>query len=63
MAKFAINNKFYTATKISPFIANYEREVQIEMEFRRKEKMEIATEFVERMRKIQEKARAVLKKA
>ena len=63
MAKFAINNKFYTATKISPFIANYGRKVQIKMEFRRKEKMEIATEFVERMRKIQEKARAVLKKA
>jgi len=63
MAKFAINNKFYIATKISAFITNYGREVQIEMEFRRKEKMEIATEFVERMRKMQEKARAVLKKA
>jgi len=63
MAKFAINNKFYIATKISPFITNFRREVQIEMEFRRKKKMEIATEFVERMRKMQEKARAVLKKA
>jgi len=52
MAKFAINSKVYTATKVSVFIANYERELQIEVEFRRKEKMEIATEFVEKMRKI-----------
>ena len=33
------------------------------MEFRRKKKMEMATEFIERIRKMQEKARAVLKKA
>ena len=51
------------ANKISAFITNYRREVQIEMEFRRKKKMEMATEFIERIRKMQEKARAVLKKA
>jgi len=52
MAKFAVNSKVYTATKISPFIANYRRELQIVVEFRRKRKIEIATEFVEKMRKM-----------
>ena len=33
------------------------------MEFRRKKKMEMTTEFIERIRKMQEKARAVLKQA
>jgi len=29
LAKFAVNNKVYTATKISPFMANYEREMRM----------------------------------
>jgi len=39
-------------TKVSPFIANYGRELRIEMNLRRKEKMEKATEFAERMKKV-----------
>jgi len=39
-------------TKVSLFIANYGRELRIEMNLRRKEKMEKATEFAERMKKV-----------
>ena len=41
------------------FIANYGRELRI----RKKEKVEKVTEFVEKIRKVQEEAGAVLKKA
>ena len=63
IAEFVVNNKVHTATKISPFIANYRRELRIGADIRRKEKVEKAIEFVERMKKVQEKARAVLKEA
>ena len=63
IAKFVVNNKIYSATKASPFMANYERELRIEADIRRKRKVEKAIEFVERMRRIQEKAKAVLRKA
>jgi len=62
VAEFAINNKVHTATKVSPFMANYGREMRMEGDIRRKEKVESATEFVERMKKVQEEAEAVLKK-
>ena len=61
-AKFAVNNKIHIATKISPFIANYERELKMEGDIRKKGKMESATKFVERMKKIHKEAGAVLKK-
>ena len=48
---------------MSLFIANYGRKLRIGVEIRRKEKMEKATEFVERMKKVQKEAGAVLKKA
>jgi len=47
-----VNNKVYTAIKISPLIANYRRELKMRMDIRRKEKMKKATEFAERMRKL-----------
>jgi len=59
-AEFAINNKIYLMTKVSPFIANYSRELRMEVDLRKKEKIEKATEFVEKMRKIQKEAKAVL---
>ena len=62
-AEFAMNNKVYTATKVSPFIANYGRELWMEADIRRKGKVEKAMEFIERMRRVQEEARAVLRKA
>jgi len=63
LAEFAVNNKVYTATKVSPFMANYGRELRMEGDIRRREKVEKATEFVERMKKVHEEAGAALKKA
>ena len=62
MAEFVINNKVHMATKVSPFMANYGKELRMEGDIRRKEKVESATEFVERMKKVHEKAEAALKK-
>ncbi len=61
-AEFAVNNKVYTATKMLPFMANYGRELRIEEDIRKKGKVEKATEFVERMKKVQKEAGVALKK-
>jgi len=61
-AEFAINNKVHTATKVSPFIANYGKELRMGGDIRKKEKVESATEFVERMKKVQEEAETALMK-
>jgi len=61
--EFAINNKVYSVTKISLFIANYGRELKMRIDIRRKRKIEKAMEFAEKMKKVQEQAGAVLKKA
>ena len=50
------------AAKVSPFIANYGRELKIGVDIRRKGKIEKATEFVERMKKVQKKAEVALRK-
>ena len=63
LAEFAINNKVHSATKISPFMANYGRKLRMEADIRRKGRIEKAMEFVERMKKVQEEAEAALKKA
>jgi len=39
-------------TKVSPFIANYEREMRMGINIKRKRKMKKAMEFIERMKKI-----------
>jgi len=44
-------------------MANYSRKLRMGVVIRRKEKMEKVMEFVKRMKKIQEEARAVLRKA
>ena len=62
MAEFAVNNKIHTVTKVSPFMANYGKELRMGGDIRRKGKVESATEFVERMKKIHEEAEAALKK-
>ena len=61
-AEFAINNKVHTVTKVSPFMANYGKELRMGGDIRRKGKVESATVFVERMRKVQEEAEAALRK-
>ena len=60
--KFVINNKVYSVTKILSFLANYSRELRIRADIRRKEKVEKVTKFVEKIRKVQEKAGAILRK-
>jgi len=62
-AEFAINNKTHSTTKMTPFMANYSRELRMGIDLRRKEKIEKATEFAERMRKVQEEAGVALEKA
>jgi len=47
---------------VSPFIANYGRELRMGANIRKKGKVEKATEFVERIKRVQEKAAAALKK-
>ena len=51
-AEFVINTKAYSTTKMSPFMANYRRELRMGIDLRRKEKIEKAMEFVEKMRKV-----------
>ena len=61
-AEFAINNKVHTATKISPFMANYGKEMRMGEDIRKKEKVKSVMEFVERIKKVHEEAEAALKK-
>jgi len=61
-AEFSMNNKAHTATKMSPFMANYGRELRIGGDIRKKGKVESATEFVEKMKKVHEEAGAALRK-
>jgi len=63
MAEFTYNNKVHAATKTLPFKANYGQDPKMGFEGRRKGKYEVAEKFIERMRKIQEKAKAALGKA
>ena len=60
-AEFMVNNKIHTAMKVSPFMANYGRDLRIGEDIRKKRKVEKATEFVKRIKKVQEEAGAVLK--
>jgi len=62
VAEFVVNNKIHTATKVSPFIANYGKELRMGGYIKRKGKVESVTEFVERMKKVHEEAEVVLKK-
>ena len=58
-----INNKAHSTTKVPPFMANYGRESRIGIDIRRKGKIEKATEFVKRIKKVQEEAGVALKRA
>jgi len=61
-AEFAVNNKVHTATKVLPFMANYGKELRMGGDIRRKGKVESATAFVKRMKKVHEEAEAALRK-
>ena len=62
-AEFAYNNKVHSATKVSPFYANYGRHPRMGIEPRRAGKSEPAKEFAERMKEIHEEAGTALSKA
>ena len=62
IAEFVVNNKVHMAIKVLPFMANYSRELRIGTDIRRKEKVEKVTEFAERIKRVQVKAKAVFKK-
>ena len=57
-----INNKVHSATKVSLFIANYGKEFRMGADIRRKGKVKKTTEFAERIKKIQDETRTVLRK-
>jgi len=60
--EFTYNNKIHTATKTSPFKINYGQDPRMGFEGRRKGKYEAAGKFIEKMKKIQEEAKAALGK-
>jgi len=62
MAEFTINNKVHTATKVSPFMANYGKELRMGGDIRKKGKVESATKFAERMKKVHKETEAALRK-
>ena len=43
-------------------MVNYSRELRMETDIRRKEKIEKVTEFAEKIKKVQEKAKVALRK-
>jgi len=62
LAEFAVNNKVHSTTKVSLFMANYDRELRMGGDIRRKEKVEKAMEFVKKLKRVQEEVGAVLKR-
>ena len=62
LAEFAVNNKVHIVTKVLPFMANYGKELRMGGDIRKKRKVESAIEFVEKMKKVHEKAAATLRK-
>jgi len=51
-AEFVINNKVHSTMKISLFMVNYRRELRMEGDIKKKGKVEKATEFVERLKRM-----------
>jgi len=62
-AEFAYNNKVHAGTKVSPFKANNGQDPRMGFEMRKRGKYEGAERFAERMKNVQEEAKAVLQKA
>jgi len=62
MAEFAYNNKVHAGTKVLPFKANNGQDPRMGLEMRKKGKYEGAEKFAERMKKVQEEAKAALQK-
>ena len=52
IVEFTVNNKIYLATKLSLFMVNYGRELRMEVDIRRKRKVEKAIKFAKKIKKI-----------
>ena len=63
LAEFAVNKKVHITTKVLPFIANYGRKSRMGANIRKRGKVEKATKFVEKMKKVHEEVETALKKA
>jgi len=61
-AEFAYNNKTHSSTKTSSFKANYRQDPRMGFEGRKKEKYQRAEKFIEKIKEIQEEAKAVLER-
>jgi len=59
-AEFAYNNKMHLSTQTLPFKTIYGQDPRMGFEGRKKEKYEGAEKFIEKMKEIQEEAKAVL---
>ena len=62
-AEFVYNNKVHSSTRMSPFKANYGQNPRMGFKGRKKGRYARAEKFIEKMKKIQEEAKAVLGKA
>ena len=62
-AEFIYNNKAYSSAQISSFKANYRQDPRMGFKGRKKRKYKGAERFVEKIKKIQEEAKAMLEKA
>jgi len=63
IAEFAYNNKAHLSTQMMPFKANYRQDPRIGFKGRKKEKYKGEKKFIEKMKEIQEKAKAMLGRA
>jgi len=63
IVEFMYNNKIHMVTKILLFKVNYGQDPRMGFERRKKKKYKAAEKFIERIKKIQEKAKVVLGKA
>jgi len=62
-AEFAYNNKAHSSTRTLPFKANYRQDPKMGFKKRKKRRYAGAEKFIEKMKEIQEEAKAMLGKA
>jgi len=58
MAEFVYNNKMHSSTQTSPFKANYGQDPRMGFEGRKKGKYQRTEKFIEKIKEIQEEAKA-----